>query len=102
MDEELKAFLKDYYNPKAPLDPKASEPVGKRIISITERQQIFCVQLALARHRLPMSQQQMAEKIGTSQPAIARLEAGMGNPNLKMILKICEQLKRDLSSQQRK
>lgn len=38
-----------------------------------------------ARHQAGLTQQQLAERAGTSQPAVARLERGEGNPSLATI-----------------
>lgn len=94
MDEELATFLADYYS------PKQDESDLQLISSIFEIQRILCRHLALVRMRLPMTQQQLAEKVRTTQPVIARIEAGSGNPSLQMVLKICHQLKIELKPQQ--
>lgn len=39
-----------------------------------------------------MSQKQLADKIGTSQSAIARLESGEGNPSFKFLKRVAEGL----------
>lgn len=44
--------------------------------------------IAEARHRAKLSQQELADKLGTSQAAIARLERGSGNPTVKTLKRI--------------
>lgn len=41
--------------------------------------------LATARREAGLTQQQLAERAGTSQPAVARLEAGGGSPSLATV-----------------
>jgi DNA-binding XRE family transcriptional regulator len=48
------------------------------------RQQL-CLELRQLRTSAPVSQAELARRIGTSQPAIARLEAGLADPKLSTI-----------------
>ncbi len=41
--------------------------------------------VATARRQAGLTQQQLAERAGTSQPAVARLEAGAGSPSLATV-----------------
>lgn len=41
--------------------------------------------IATARRMAGLTQQQLAERAGTSQPAVARLEAGAGSPSLATV-----------------
>ena len=43
-----------------------------------------------ARIRHSLTQQQIAERMGTSQAAIARIESGKGNPSLKTLQRYAE------------
>jgi len=94
MDIELKKFLKDYY------EPKSAVTNTKSTTGVDELQQSFCRRLVIARLMAPMTQQQLAESIGTTQSAIARIETGNCNPGLHTILKVCARLKLELSLQQ--
>jgi transcriptional regulator with XRE-family HTH domain len=44
--------------------------------------------IATAREQAGLTQQQLAERAGTSQPAVARLEAGHGNPGIDTIQRL--------------
>ena len=44
--------------------------------------------VAAARERAGLTQQELAERAGTSQSAVARLEAGQGNPGLDTIRRL--------------
>jgi len=50
------------------------------------------------RLRVGLSQAQLAEKIGTSQPQVARLEAGTQEPTLKTLRRISDALGVDLNT----
>lgn len=41
--------------------------------------------VATARHQAGLTQQQLAERAGTSQPAVARLERGDGSPTMATV-----------------
>ena len=56
-------------------------------------------QLIEARINNGLSQQQLAEKIGTKQSAIARLESGNVNPSIAFLEKIASAMGRTLSIQ---
>lgn len=43
-----------------------------------------------ARARHSLTQQQIAERMGTSQAAVARIESGKGNPSLKTLQRYAE------------
>ncbi len=53
--------------------------------------------LISARIKKGMTQQQIAEKIGTKQSAIARLESGSVNPSLDLLQKVAGVLGRKIS-----
>lgn len=48
------------------------------------------------RIRLGLSQEQLAERAGTKQANISRIEAGLANPTLKVLQRIAEALDSDL------
>lgn len=54
---------------------------------------------AIIRHRLRkgLTQSQLAEKVGTRQPVISRLERGEGNPSLETLQRIAGALNVSLS-----
>ncbi len=43
-----------------------------------------------ARQRVGLTQQELARRSGTSQPALARLEAGIGSPTLSTLQRLTE------------
>lgn len=53
--------------------------------------------LAERRRAKGMSQTQLADKMGTSQPAVARLEAGATNARLSTLLRYAQALDLELS-----
>lgn len=95
MDNELAAFLKDYYG------ANHQEAVQRPVPAVYERQRVFFRDIAIIRIRISMTQRQLAERVGTTQPTIARIEAGDGNPGIQMVLRICEQLNLAVTAQQR-
>lgn len=56
-------------------------------------------QLIEARTKKGMSQRELAEKIGTKQSAIARLESGNANPSIAFLEKVASAMGRTLSVQ---
>jgi ribosome-binding protein aMBF1 (putative translation factor) len=54
------------------------------------------MELYQARLRQGLSQAELAAKIGTSQPVIARAESGKGNPSLQTLLAMAAALNRQL------
>ena len=54
-------------------------------------------QIIKARTEKKMTQKQLAEKIGTRQSNIARLESGNGNPSFRFLQKVAGALDKKLS-----
>ena len=54
------------------------------------------------RNKLGISQKELAEKIGTKQPAISRLEKGDSNTTLSTFFKVADALDLDISLKSRK
>jgi DNA-binding XRE family transcriptional regulator len=52
-----------------------------------ERRRQLCLEMRERREAIPVSQAKLARRIGTSQPAIARLEAGLADPKLSTVLR---------------
>ncbi|MEO8479350.1 MAG: helix-turn-helix transcriptional regulator [Gemmatimonadota bacterium] len=46
--------------------------------------------VAMARRQAKLTQQQLAERAGTSQPAVARLERGGGSPSLATVRRLLD------------
>jgi len=65
------------------------------------RQQVVASQLAALRTRRGMSQQQLAARVGTKQPAISRLESGTYNPSLALLERVTAALGATLEIQLR-
>ncbi len=64
-------------NPAVKAEYKALEPEYAVIRSIIAHRQ-----------KLGFSQQQLAERVGTRQPVISRLERGDGNPTIKLLQRV--------------
>lgn len=96
-DPELEQFLKDYYDGSLKETPNTPQESHQASRSPYQVQIDLCKRLALVRLRIPMTQAQLAAKVGTTQSAIARLERGGGNPNLRLLIRICQQLNVDLN-----
>ena len=62
-----------------------------------ERAYQLSVQVRKIREKAGISQSELARRMGTTQPAIARLEAGGGNPNIDTLGKIADALDVELS-----
>jgi DNA-binding XRE family transcriptional regulator len=65
-------------------------PSIKRVYDALEPQFELANQLISARRKRGLTQSQLAEKIGTKQPAIARLESGEYNASIKLLRKVAE------------
>ena len=91
-DKEFEDFMKDYNNGVYDNQPAVATNQTKTL-TIPDAQFNFCCSLGLARHKQGLTQAQLAQIVGTTQSVIARLERGRGNPNLQLILKICQQLR---------
>ena len=53
--------------------------------------------LIRARHELQLTQAQLAERMGTTQNAISRLESGQSDPRLDTLVRAAHALGRDLT-----
>lgn len=67
-----------------------SDPETKREYDKLAPRYAVISQLISARIKNNMTQKEVAEKIGTKQSAIARLEAGSTNPSLEFLQKIAQ------------
>ncbi len=56
-------------------------------------------QVARLRIKLGLTQTQLAERVGTKQPSIARLENGEGSPSLSFLEKVAEALGAEIKVQ---
>jgi predicted transcriptional regulator len=88
------------YRARPEPDPKAPiERIRKRIAGVADRGWFFAAiaeQVADRRNALGLSQRQLAELTGTTQSAIARLEAGGRPPRIDTLMRIAEALDCDL------
>jgi ribosome-binding protein aMBF1 (putative translation factor) len=71
--------------------PKVKEEYDRLCHAFTLGQQIRALREAKG-----MSQQRLAEQIGSTQSAVARLEAGMFEPKLDTLRRVSEALEADL------
>ena len=53
---------------------------------------VLAQSITLARTRLGLTQEQLAQRIGTTQSAISRLESGRAKPSLNLLIKVAEAL----------
>ena len=90
-DPELEQFLKEYYDLESP-DQKSQRLSKENNENQKTAHHNFVNNLAWARLKKRLTQQELAQKIGVNQPVISRLENRKTNPNLTTILKICEAL----------
>ncbi len=63
----------------------------------SERAYQLSLQVRKIREKAGISQSELARRMGTTQPAIARLEAGEGNPNIDTLGKIADALDVELT-----
>ena len=63
----------------------------------TKQRQKIIAQLVAARLEQGISQAELARRIGTQRSNLSRLESGMQNPTLDMLLKIASALGKDIN-----
>ncbi len=84
---------------RARTEPKAIERLRERIAGVEDGRWFFAAiadQVVEQRHARGLSQQELAELCGTTQSAIARLEAGERPPRIDTLLRIADALDCDL------
>lgn len=74
-----------------------SDPEVKREYDKLQPRYALISQLIEARIKKGLSQKELAEKIGTKQSAIARLESGNINPSLEFLQKVVSAMGRTLN-----
>jgi ribosome-binding protein aMBF1 (putative translation factor) len=67
-----------------------ADPEVKREFDALEQEFAIASELIRARARAGLSQAELAERMGTSQSAIARLESGQTLPSTKTLLRFAE------------
>jgi predicted transcriptional regulator len=70
-----------------------ADPEVKREFDALEQEFAIASELIRARARAGLSQAELAERMGTSQSAIARLESGQTLPSTKTLLRFAEATK---------
>ncbi len=65
-------------------------PDYPRILAAAERTRALVRALALARERAGLTQADVARRMGTTQPAVARLERGEADPRLSTVERYAE------------
>jgi len=73
-----------------------ADPDVKREFDALEQEFAIASELIRARARAGLSQMELAERMGTSQSAIARLESGQTLPSTKTLLRFAEATKSKL------
>ena len=89
---------------RARTEPKAIERLRERIAGVEDGRWFFAAiadQVAERRAERRLSQRELAELTGTTQSAIARLEAGGRPPRIDTLLRIANALNCDLVVQLR-
>ena len=80
-------------------EPRAIERLRARLAGVEDRGWFFAQiaeRVAARRSELGLSQRDLAERTGTTQSAIARLEAGGRPPRIDTLLRIANALECDL------
>ncbi len=72
-------------------------PEFKKEYDLLESEYDFIRQIISARIEKNMTQKQLAEKIGTKQSSIARLESGNYNPSFQFLQKVADALGKKLT-----
>jgi ribosome-binding protein aMBF1 (putative translation factor) len=67
-----------------------ADPEVKREFDALEQEFAIATELIRARARAGLSQSELAERMGTSQSAIARIESGRTLPSTKTLLRFAE------------
>ncbi len=87
MKNKIKIFtLEDHLN------KSLKDPEFKKAWEESETDYILACKLIEARLAKKFSQRDLAQKIGTSQAAISRIEAMNGNPSLSLLKRIADAL----------
>src|SRR5437763_4364316 len=83
-----------------PISAKTLERLRERLAGVGEGDWLFsqiAEQVTLRRTELGMAQRELAELVGTTQSAIARLESGGRPPRIDTLLRIADALECDLT-----
>jgi DNA-binding XRE family transcriptional regulator len=79
------------YNPKKKLEKDLQDPNFKKAWEALDDEFVALDALLTARRQAGMTQEQVAAKMGVSQPSLARVEASLGSrrhsPSLEMLRK---------------
>lgn len=78
------------------MDERRHEPVFPGVREMADRRRALGDQLAARRQTLGLSQTEVAARMGTSQSAVARLEAGSGDVRLSTLVRCAAALGWDL------
>lgn len=78
------------------LREKLKDPENKRLFDIYGRQLEISYQILQLRKKAKLSQKKLAQKIGTTQSNVARMESGNQNFTLEMLEKIARTFHKDL------
>lgn len=80
---------------------KSWSNIKSKYLSRIEREEIelqaeIISQIIIARNERGLTQRQLEEISGISQPVLARLESGLGNPTLSTLVKVLDALDKKL------
>ncbi len=84
------------YTFKDDLRESLKDPEFKKVWEESEVEYKLACKLIEARIAKKMSQRDLAQKIGTSQAAISRIEAMNGNPSLSLLKRVASALNSEL------
>jgi len=66
------------------------EPKYRQEYEALEKEYVLASAVIDARNRAGLTQQELAQKMGTTQPAVARLEGGRASPSLRTLERLAE------------
>lgn len=86
----------NFRNSQDVLEKKLKNPSFKKAYDALDLEFAIIDAMILARSKRGMTQEKLAEKLGTKQSAIARLESGRGNPTIAFVQRLASELNLEL------
>lgn len=66
------------------------EPKYKKVYEALEKEFVFASAVIDARNRAGLTQEELARKMGTTQPVVARLESGRVRPSMRTLERLAK------------